>query len=77
MIDKNIANVIAVGGVVLMGIGTLIYYGISGYLLDVELMKQLFAGLLGFAGGAGSGVIVANALNNANKNDKNDSKDNE
>lgn len=55
---KEYATLIAVGGAVLLGAGVLILTGITKQTLDAELMKQLFAGLLGFAGGAGATYAV-------------------
>jgi hypothetical protein len=47
-------TIIAVSGVVAIGIGLLLYYGLSGNPLDTEIIKQIAAGLIGFAGGAGA-----------------------
>lgn len=54
---KDNANLIAVGGVVIIGLGLLVYAGLSGNVLDTEAIKQIAAGLIGFAGGAGAVVI--------------------
>lgn len=50
---KETATILAVGGVVAIGIGLLVLSGFTGQAVDSELLKQLTSGLIGFAGGAG------------------------
>ncbi len=56
---KDYATLIAVGGVVLLGAGTLILTGITKQTLDTELMKQIVTGLIGFASGVGVTMAVS------------------
>jgi len=53
-------TIIAVSGVVAIGVGLLFYYGLSGNPLDTETIKQIAAGLIGFAGGAGANAVTTN-----------------
>lgn len=57
MEEKNTATLIAVGGVVALGIGTIVYYAVSGNPLDVEVIKQITAALMGFAAGISTMTI--------------------
>lgn len=49
---ESTATIIAVGGVVGITLGVLLYAGLTKQALDFELIKQAIAGLMGFAGGA-------------------------
>ena len=49
---ESTATIIAVGGVVSIMLGVLLYAGLTKQPLDSELVKQAIAGLMGFAGGA-------------------------
>jgi hypothetical protein len=60
---KELSTVIAVGGVVAIAIGTLIYYGISGITLDPEVMKLYATGLMGFAAGGATKVLIDSGKN--------------
>ena len=56
---KDYATIIAVSGVVVLGLGTLILTGITKQVLDTELMKQIVTGLIGFASGVGVTMAVS------------------
>jgi len=56
---ENKATLIAVSGVVVMGLGLIVSSAISGTPVDVGTIQQLVTGLIGFA----SGVAVSKAVN--------------
>lgn len=49
---ENISTLIAVGGVVGITLGVVLYAGFTQQVLDSELVKQAITALIGFAGGA-------------------------
>ena len=55
--DKNLGTLIAIGGTVAIGLGVIAYYAVVGEPLDVETIKLIVTGLLGFA--AGGGLVLA------------------
>lgn len=63
---KEKATIIAIIGVVVLGVVYMITSGFTQQTIDPELIKQTITGLVGFASGAGvvaGGVAVNNALN--------------
>jgi hypothetical protein len=60
MIDKNISTLIAVGGTVIIAISLIVYYGISGYILDSKPIELIVSGLMGFAAGGAVKTLVDN-----------------
>ncbi len=56
---ENKATLIAVGGVVVMGLGVIISAVVSGNAVDAGTIQQVVTGLIGFA----SGVAVTKAAN--------------
>jgi hypothetical protein len=55
---KDNATLLAVGGVIAIGLGTLILSGITKQALDTELIKMTVTGLIGFASGAAVATTV-------------------
>ncbi|MHB8077412.1 hypothetical protein [Desulfosporosinus fructosivorans] len=56
---ENKATIIAVAGVVAIGIGIIASGTFTGQGADPELLKQVVTGLIGFASGAAAGYVVA------------------
>lgn len=56
---ENTSTLIAVGGVVGIIIGVIVYSVMTKQALDYETIKQGIAGLIGFAGGAAAVKITS------------------
>jgi len=55
---ENKATLIAIGGVVVIGLGVLAQSVITGQAMDPELIKLIVTGLVGFASGAAAVKIA-------------------
>jgi len=56
---ENKATIIAVSGVVAMGIGMIALAAISGQPVDSKTIELVVTGLLGFSGGVGVSAFVS------------------